>query len=176
VFYNAGTSQCGSYSSNYDFSDPKIQAGFATDWDLIVRTNGNGVFFYRKADGVGAFGTFDASCRWKQLNAYSGFTLNWSHLVTIGQGILFYKASEGVGALVQFAADGTLTQTGTYVSGELTKDWEQAINTGAGILFYKGDGSGELGTFDATSKYLKTKTYAAGDLPANASLVMPVGH
>jgi hypothetical protein len=177
VFYNAGTTLCGSYSStNYDFANPQTQTGFAPDWNLIVKTSNNGVFFYRKADGVGGFGTYDANCQWKNLKAYSGFTWNWSHLITTPQGVLFYRASDGIGALAQFSADGTLTQTGTYVSGELTKDWEQAINTNAGVLFYKSDGSGELGTFDATNTYLKTKSYTAGELPANASLIMSIGN
>jgi hypothetical protein len=176
VFYNAGTTLCGSYSStNYDFSNPKTQTGFAPDWNLIVRTSGNGVLFYRN-DGIGAFGTFDANCQWSYLKAFSGFTWNWSHLVTTARGVLFYKASEGVGALVSFAADGTPAQTGTYASGELVKDWEQVISTSAGVLFYKSDGSGELGTFDVSSNYLKTKSFAAGELPVGSALVMPVGN
>lgn len=177
VFFNAGTTLCGSYSStNYDFANPKTQPGFAADWNLIIRTSGNGVLFYRKADGVGAFGTYDANCQWNYLKAYSGFTWNWSHLVTTARGVLFYKASEGVGALVSFAADGTPAQTGTYTSGELVKDWEQVISTTSGVLFYKSDGSGELGTFDASSNYLKTKSFAAGELPVGSTLVMPVGN
>jgi hypothetical protein len=175
VFYNAGTTLCGNYdSTNFDFANSQTQTGFATDWNLIVRTSGNGVFFYRKADGVGAYGTYDANCQWNYLRAYSGFTWNWSHLVTTLQGVLFYRASDGIGALAQFAPDGTLTQTGTYTSGQLTKDWEQAINTTAGVLFYKSDGSGELGTFDGASNYLKTKSFAAGELPVGSTLVMPV--
>jgi hypothetical protein len=177
VFYNAGTTLCGSYdSTNFDFANLQMQTGFATDWNLIVRTSGNGVFFYRQADGVGAFGTYDATCQWKYLRAYSGFTWNWSHLITTPQGVLFYRASDGIGALAQFTADGTLTQTGTYASGELVKDWEQAINTTSGVLFYKSDGSGELGTFDGASNYLKTKSFAAGELPISAALVIPVGN
>jgi hypothetical protein len=176
VFYNAGTTLCGNYSStNYDFANPKTQMGFAPDWNLIIRTSGNGVLFYRN-DGIGAFGTYDANCNWAYLKGLAGFTQNWSHLVTTARGILFYKASNGVGAMVSFATDGTPTQTGTYASGELSKDWEQVINTSAGVLFYKSDGSGELGTFDAASKYLKTKSYAAGELPTGSTLVMPIGN
>jgi hypothetical protein len=176
VFYSAGTTLCGGYSSTtYDFANPKTQPGFATDWNLILRTSGNGVLFYRN-DGIGAFGTYDANCNWAYLKGLSGFTQNWSHLVNTPRGILFYKASNGVGAMVSFAADGTPTQTGTYASGELSKDWEQVINTSSGVLFYKSDGSGELGTFDAASKYLKTKSYAAGELPTGSTLVMPIGN
>jgi hypothetical protein len=176
VFYKAGTTLCGSYgSTNYDFADPKTQTGFATDWNLIVRTIGNGVLFYRN-DGIGAFGVFDTNCNWVYPKALAGFTQNWSHLVITPQGVLFYKQSNGVGALVSFAADGTPNQTGTYAGGELSKDWEQVISSNAGVLFYKSDGSGELGTFDAAKKYLKVKSYAAGELPTNAALVMPVGN
>ena len=49
-------------------------------------------------------------------------------------------------------------------------------STHAGVLFYKSDGSGELGTFDAAKKYLKVKSYAPGELPAGAALVLPVGN
>jgi hypothetical protein len=177
LFFSAGTTLCGSYdSTNFDFANLQTQPGFATDWNLIVRTSGNGVLFYRKADGIGAYGTFDTNCQWNYLEDYSGFTWNWSHLVTTSQGVLFYKASDGIGALAQFTPEGTLTQTGTYASGELTKDWEQAINTTSGVLFYKSDGSGELGIFDTSSTYLKTKSYAAGELPVGSTLVMPVGN
>jgi hypothetical protein len=176
VFYSAGTTLCGSYgSTNYDFANPKTQSGFALDWNLIVRTSGNGVLFYRN-DGLGAFGTYDANCNWAYLKRLSGFTQNWSHLVTTPNGVLFYRASDGIGALASFAADGTPNQTGSYASGVLNKDWEQAISSNAGVLFYKNDGSGELGTFDAAKKYLKVKSFTAGELPANATLVIPIGN
>ncbi len=175
VFYKAGTTICGSYGNNYDFSNPVTQTGFANNWNLFVRVNdANGVHFYRQSDGVGAYGTYNATCKWSYLLALPGYSTNWSFTVRTANGVLFYRKSDGAGALVTYAANGAPTQTGTYL-GKLAKDWEQIINTKSGVLFYKSDGSGELATFSGNT-YTKVKSYAAGDLPANANLVAAVGN
>lgn len=176
VFYKAGTTICGSYGNNYDFSNPVTQTGFSPNWNLIIRVNdANGVHFYRQSDGAGAYGTYDANCKWSYLKAFSGYTTGWNVTVRIPAGVLFYRSSDGIGALVTYAADGTRVQTGTYTAGKLTKDWEQVVNTAAGVLFYNSDGSGELGTFSGNT-YTQLKTYAAGDLPAGAELVGQIGN
>ncbi len=176
VFYKAstGTTLCGSYGDNYDFSNPVTQTGYSTDWNLVVRVNDdNGVFFYNY-NGTGGYGTYDAACKWSYLYSNYGPSTDWSHILRTPGGVLFYRKSDGIGALGTFAANGVFTQTGTYTSGQLAKGWEQVTNTSAGVLFYKADGSGELGTFSGNT-YTKLKSYAAGELPAGAALVVPVG-
>jgi hypothetical protein len=179
VFRKGGTTLCGSYDEQYAFTEPTTQTGFAPDWDLVQRVNASasGVFFYRKRDGTGGYGTYDASCRWSFVRSFSGLTWNWSHIVSARQGVLFYRQSDGVGATVTFAADGTPSQlpTGSYPAGTLGKDWEQVVSAAGGVLFYKSDGSGELGTFDTAHRYSRVKSFAAGELPAGAALVAPVG-
>ncbi|RIH87968.1 hypothetical protein [Calidithermus roseus] len=177
VFYKAttGTTLCGSYGNDYDFSNPVTQIGYSTDWDLILRVNdANGVFFYKQPSGIGGYGTYDSSCKWTYVYSNYSFSTNWSHILRTPGGVLFYRKSDGIGALGTFAAGGSFTQTGTYISGQLAKGWEQVVNTSAGVLFYKSDGSGELGTFSGNT-YTKVKAYAAGELPAGAALVAPVG-
>jgi hypothetical protein len=177
VFYKAatGTTLCGSYGTNYDFSNPVTQTGYSKDWDLILRVNdANGVFFYKKPTGTGGYGIYDAACKWTYVYSNYALSTNWSHILRTPAGVLFYRQSDGIGALVTFAANGTPNQTGTYASGQLAKGWEQVVSTAAGVLFYKSDGSGELGTFSGNT-YTKVKSYAAGALPVGAGLVMPVG-
>jgi hypothetical protein len=177
VFYKAstGTTLCGSYGPDYGFSNPVTQTGYSKDWKLVVRVNdANGVFFYKQPTGTGGYGTYDAACKWSYVYSNPGLSPNWSHILRTPGGVLFYRQSDGIGALVTFAANGTPTQTGTYVSGQLAKGWEQVVSTSVGVLFYKADGSGELGTFSGNT-YAKVKSYAAGELPVGAGLVTPVG-
>lgn len=179
VFRRGATTLCGGYDAQYAFTEPTAQAGFAPDWDLVVRVHAgaSGVFFYRKRDGNGAYGTYDASCRWSFLRSFSDLTWNWSHIVSARHGVLYYRQSDGVGATVTFAADGTPTQlpTGSYPAGTLGQDWEQVVSAAGGVLFYKSDGSGALGTFDTAHRYTRVRSFAAGELPAGAALVAPVG-
>lgn len=177
VFYQAatGTTLCGSYGTNYDFSNPVTQTGYSKDWNLILRVNdANGVLFYKQSTGTGGYGTYNAACKWTFVYVNSGFTFNLSNIVRTASGVLFYRSSDGIGALVYYDAQGTPTQTGTYPAGILAAGWEQVVNTTAGVLFYKSDGSGELGTFSGNT-YTKVKSYSAGELPVGAGLVMPVG-
>ncbi|WP_299433125.1 hypothetical protein [uncultured Meiothermus sp.] len=177
VFYKAstGTTLCGTYGDNYDFSKPVTQTGYSTDWNFILRANdANGAFFYRKSTGTGGYGTYDAACKWSFSYANSGYTTNWSHILRTPNGVLFYR-DDGIGALVTYAANGTPTQTGTYLAGRLAAGWEQVVNTKHGVLFYKADGSGELSTFNGNT-YTRVKSYAAGELPTNAALVAQVGN
>lgn len=174
VFYAAGTSICGFYSSpNYDYTIQKTTRGFTPNYNIIVFA-GTGVLFYRN-DSIGAFGSFDANCKWTQVASYNSFSPNWSNIIQTAKGTFFYRKTDGVGAVVSFAANGGGVQTGTFYAGTLKKDWEQVIDTKSGVLFYKADGSGELGTIDANT-YTVLKSYAAGELPANASLVTSVGN
>lgn len=178
VFYKAatGTTLCGSYGNNYDFSTPVTQTGYSKDWNLMLRVNdANGVFFYEQSTGTGGYGTYDASCKWSFSYANSGFTANWNHILRTASGVLFYRSSDGIGAVVTYAANGIPTQTGTYPAGKLTAGWEKVVNTSAGVLFYKSDGSGELGTFSGNT-YTLVKAYAAGELPASADQVAAVGN
>lgn len=177
VFYKAstGTTLCGTYGDNYSFSNPVTQTGYSTDWNFVLRANdANGAFFYRKSSGTGGYGTYNAACKWSFSYANSGYTPNWSHILRTPNGVLFYR-DDGIGALVTYAANGTPTQTGTYLAGKLAAGWEQVVNTKHGVLFYKADGSGELSTFNGNT-YTKLKTFAAGELPTSATLVMAVGN
>ncbi len=178
VFYKAstGTTLCGTYGDNYDFSKPATQTGYSTDWNFILRANdANGAFFYRKSTGTGGYGTYDAACKWSFSYANSGYTTNWSHILRTPGGVLFYRQSDGIGALVTYAANGAPTQTGTYLAGRLAAGWEQAVNTKHGVLFYKADGSGELSTFNGNT-YSKVKGFATGQLPVGVDLVVAVGN
>jgi hypothetical protein len=175
VFYDAGTTLCGNYVSNYGLSGPVTQTGFSTDWNLITRVNdASGVLFYRKSDGVAGYGTYDGNCKWTYVGTYTGTLAGWSQIVLTPGGTLFYRASDGIGALEAFDAAGSVSVVGNYAPGILAKDWERVVSTTAGVLFYKSDGSGELGTFSGNA-YSRVKAYAAGELPT-ADLVTAVGN
>ncbi len=178
VFYKAttGTTICASYGDNYSLTTPVTQSGYSKDWNFILRANdANGVFFYRQSTGTGGYGTYNAACAWTFIYANNSYTTHWSHLLRTAAGVLFYRKSDGVGALVTYAANGTPTQSGTYLAGKLAAGWDQAIYTRFGVLFYKADGSGELATFSGNT-YTRVKRFAAGELPVGAALVVAVGN
>jgi hypothetical protein len=97
----------------------------------------------------------------RALATYMGWLAGASTKVLMGKLTFFYQGRNGEAVVFQKDADGKIQLIKCYAAGAFASGWTHIVSTPNGVLFYNSaNGSGVVGRFDETGRFVNLKSYA----------------